>query len=52
MLVYLVGLIAMLCGFTSLAMGNVDGAYVCFGFMFILWCVVALTDCKNSWRNE
>jgi hypothetical protein len=44
MLVYITGIIAMLGGFTSLAMGNVDGAYVCFGFMFILWCLIAIFD--------
>lgn len=41
---HIVGIIAMAFGFIAMAIGNYDGAYLCFGYAFILWCVLAVYE--------
>ena len=39
---HIIGIIAMIGGFVSMIINNTGGAYCCFGFAFILWCVMAV----------
>lgn len=41
---YIIGIIAMIGGFVSLIINNLVGAYCCFGFAFILWCVMTVAS--------
>ena len=52
MLEYIVGLMAMVFGFVSLVIDNCAGAYYCFGFAFILWCVLSIQEylCNKKGR--
>lgn len=50
MINYIIGILAMVGGFISLLIDNVAGACCCFGFSFILWCVMAVEECSKT-RN-
>lgn len=41
---HIIGIMAMVFGFISLAINNISGAYGCFGFAFILWVVLAIYE--------
>ena len=41
---HIVGILAMIFGFVAMAMENYAGAYCCFGFAFVLLCVLAICE--------
>ncbi len=45
---HIIGIMAMIFGFISMAIQNYAGAYCCFGFAFILWVVFALEIKKGE----
>lgn len=45
---HLVGIIAMFCGFIALSIENLGGAYYCFGYAFILWCLLTIQKLKEE----
>ena len=49
---HLIGIMAMIMGFIAIAIKNYAGAYVCFGFAFILWCVLAIYEYRNSKKES
>ena len=41
---HVVGIIAMLFGFFAMTIKNYSASFVCFGFAFVLWVVVAIHE--------
>lgn len=41
---HIIGIMAMFFGFVAMVIKNYEGAYCCFGFAFILWCVLAICE--------
>ncbi len=49
---HIIGIMAMVFGFISLAINNISGAYGCFGFAFILWVVMAIDTYKQPKKRS
>lgn len=47
---YLLGLTAMFFGFIALSIENLGGAYCCFGYAFILWCLLTIQKFKEVYK--
>ena len=52
MMNYLIGIMAMIGGFISYVIDNPVGVYGCFGYAFILWCVMAVFEYKESRKTK
>lgn len=48
MMTHIIGAMAMIFGFVSMAIQNYGGACVCFGFAFILWVVLAIHEYRHT----
>ena len=44
MLKHIIGIMAMAFGFVGIAIDNTGGATLCFGYAFILWIVLAISE--------
>lgn len=49
---HFIGIMAMVGGFIAMLIQNYVGAYGCFGFVFILWVVLAIEEYKNNKKNK
>ncbi len=45
---HIIGIMAMVSGFISMAIKNYVGAVACFGYAFILWCLLAIYEYKKN----
>lgn len=52
MINYIIGIMAMIGGFVSYVIGNPVGVYSCFGYAFILWCVMAVFEYEENRKKE
>ena len=52
MLNYIIGIMAMIGGFVSYVIDNPVGVYGCFGYAFILWCVMAVFEYRESRKKK
>ena len=51
-MVHIIGIMAMIFGFISMAIQNYCGAYCCFGYAFILWVVLAICEYKLAHQKK
>ena len=49
---HIIGIMAMIFGFISMAIQNYCGAYCCFGYAFILWVVLAIYEYKHAHQKK
>ncbi len=52
MINYIIGILAMIGGFVSYVIGNPVGVYGCFGYAFILWCVMGVFEYRECRKNK
>ena len=52
MLHYLIGIMDMIFGFWGMLIENYEAAYCCFGYAFVLWCVMAVFEYKARKEKE
>ena len=49
---HIIGIMAMTFGFIGMAIGNYAGAYLCFGYAFVLWCVLAVYELYEHIKKD